>query len=457
LIEVLISIGVITVGLLGVAAMLPVGRYHIQEIEKLQQSAACGRASLAEVDLRNMAALCEPATVTQPGQPAPAEMGRFVRWDVAANQHAVYPWAAFTGPPQNAWYVEGLRDWAPLTPMPPYPAPCSVMLDPIGYAKMGPEREYFPYVASSLRPDGSSNPASATLHLLTNTNCPHYVRLPRVTFRMSAPQWVSNPPNPPVPAPFFPMPFALADRLFTWPDDVAIPVSGDMMERPQQMFLCSDGQGHALPGNVPSGVLPLYGQCQGDYSWMVMITPDPAERFYPAAQQKHLSISIVVFHKRDLATTAAAPPSERTVCANMVGEGFRGGEVKLTTAIDPAYLEVKPGQYLLLCGVDNQRIPIYQWYRVVAVDPDIEPDINPNSPGPPRWRRLVMLSGPDWLTPPTGGPYGNHWCDKQRDPNNANAFIAAPFDLDGDGKPADAVAVLADGVIGVFTQTITLP
>ncbi len=54
LMEVLISIGVLSIGLLGVAAMIPLGGITIQETAKADRAGACGRAGLRDVKIRGM-------------------------------------------------------------------------------------------------------------------------------------------------------------------------------------------------------------------------------------------------------------------------------------------------------------------------------------------------------------------------------------------------------------------
>jgi len=54
LMEVLISIFVMTFGLLGLAALIPVGRFAIEETGKADRSGACGRAALREVKVRRI-------------------------------------------------------------------------------------------------------------------------------------------------------------------------------------------------------------------------------------------------------------------------------------------------------------------------------------------------------------------------------------------------------------------
>jgi hypothetical protein len=54
LIEVLAAIGVLSIGLLALAALLPVGRYTINEATKADRTGDCGRAALHDVVVRRM-------------------------------------------------------------------------------------------------------------------------------------------------------------------------------------------------------------------------------------------------------------------------------------------------------------------------------------------------------------------------------------------------------------------
>jgi len=54
LMEVLIAMFVLSIGLLGVAALIPVGRLAIVEAGKADRSGACGRAALSEIKVRQM-------------------------------------------------------------------------------------------------------------------------------------------------------------------------------------------------------------------------------------------------------------------------------------------------------------------------------------------------------------------------------------------------------------------
>ena len=54
LLEVLISVFVLSVGLMGMAALLPVGRYAIVETGKADRAGACGRAALHQIKVCRM-------------------------------------------------------------------------------------------------------------------------------------------------------------------------------------------------------------------------------------------------------------------------------------------------------------------------------------------------------------------------------------------------------------------
>ena len=54
LLEILIATFVLAIGLLGLAALLPVGRFAIVETGKADRAGACGRAALRDVNVRRM-------------------------------------------------------------------------------------------------------------------------------------------------------------------------------------------------------------------------------------------------------------------------------------------------------------------------------------------------------------------------------------------------------------------
>ena len=70
LIEVLFSIGILLVGLWGVAVMIPLGKLALVATEKSDRTGACGRAALHEVKVREMLD-CTPWLVPDNGVTLP--------------------------------------------------------------------------------------------------------------------------------------------------------------------------------------------------------------------------------------------------------------------------------------------------------------------------------------------------------------------------------------------------
>ncbi len=68
LMEVLISIFVISIGLMGIAALIPVANYALLETSKADRSAACGQAAMRDIRVRGLA---DPLIWTPSGVPGP--------------------------------------------------------------------------------------------------------------------------------------------------------------------------------------------------------------------------------------------------------------------------------------------------------------------------------------------------------------------------------------------------
>jgi hypothetical protein len=131
-------------------------------------------------------------------------------------------------------------------------------------------------------------------------------------------------------------------------------------------------------------------QSMGNVSWMALV--------FGLDSLDVISLSIVVFHQRDLDVTTT-PSIERIAQidnADFYGGGVTGGDVRIHTTTVPivktdrnraAEVDVREGDWLLLA-----RSGIYAWYRVIAVDSDEGPDVM----GDPDDDRDVTLFGPDW-------------------------------------------------------------
>jgi hypothetical protein len=376
LLEVLISIFVLAFGLLGVAALIPLGRFALVETGKADRSAACGRAGMREVKVRNM---LDPARWWNAG-------------GAAMNLQLDNSGAAFTTPTgytATQWPNRGQ----------------SVCIDPVGTARYG-----FGAVATFPFANDTSGLANE-------------VRMPRITLDAGNTYHTGGSTV---------MPVALAQRVFTWGDDLLFEINEDEETyRPERLYSLDVGTGFGVD---PSAAIT--GEAEGNYSWMATVTPAASEAPLGYAEKKTYTVSIVVFYKRDFEvvpapTASVLTPAERLVQAEFQGLGLGGGEVELRTAHSPDYLNLREKEWVMLCGqTSDERFGsgavrnVFKWYRVVMTDDEPQPDGSD-------YLTYATLTGPDW---------NDDW--------NVQ-------DSDGDGL-RNAYAVLLDGVIGVYSTTIEL-
>lgn len=200
------------------------------------------------------------------------------------------------------------------------------------------------------------------------------------------------------------LPYALADRIFTWHDDLEIPVPTDPGARPVAM--------QDSGGNV--------WEIEGKYSWLATVTPEVTvpdvtspDRHY-IDRHRSYRVSIIVFYNRDFSppNNPLDPqiPSERAVKSQIVdgtGALYGGGDLQLfcdSSATPPQsgeYLDVKKGQWLMLSATDTLTTRnVFRWYRVIAAgetanESDDGVDLNGDGDSVD-WFREVTVAGPDW-------------------------------------------------------------
>jgi type II secretory pathway pseudopilin PulG len=416
LVEVLIAIFVIMFGILGLFAVLTLGRSYTEKTETITATLSCGDAVLSRVKMPtadNREYVRPSAPITETGWTS-IDVGRFFY------NGGTYP---TTTQPNDTSGLTGL-----------------VLIDPLGYAKSAGVD--FP----------AANPTEPRA-LLSDTTNPIQLAIPRITHwsgTAAAPVAISG---------------ALADRQNTWSDDVIIPlVEGD--SRPRQVYLAHERdsggkvigrRGVAMPWQpgdsqtTPAQLDALHGQSEGVYTWSVMVKPDDAQLALSARAQTQFTAWVLIYQRREVGSTVV--PVERTVVCNMVGNGVIGGDVKLTTTNGPEYFAVKRDQWLLLVGLDSSRRIQCAWYQIEVIDRDVTQETAT------RWSVNATLRGSDWPVYDPANPSA-HWLDRQRDPMDSSLFINAPFDLDNDGNACDVLAVIVDGLVRVHPssgRTITIP
>lgn len=140
-----------------------------------------------------------------------------------------------------------------------------------------------------------------------------------------------------------PMDLAMADSLCTSTDSLAFELPQDTSLMPEQLMIDSDGDGDRDDKRM----------FKGEYSYLLTVAP------YTADDGGMVSVSVVVFESRRLAETADAT----VLGINFVGGGYSGGEAELAQATNA----VKPGQWILVATPGPPAT--FRWYRVAAAQP----------------------------------------------------------------------------------------
>ena len=384
LLEVLFAIFVAAVGLLGLAALLTIGGVHTSQSERADRSAAAARAAFRDIEARDM---LRPFV----GSFIPGRVNQF-RWMDANGR----PWPPGVNPNQV--------DLTHYQRLPPF------VIDPIFVARhyddQGTAAPPFPHFVDS------NVPAALTglqLPRLTLTG----LYFPAATGREST---------------------AAADRVFTCQDDVAF------------FEYQRDARGNLGPdlnsnGALDANEVPQAPIVEGNYSYLVMVTPSEMENPVPTQlapdplnptrplnkavamdDRRVFTVQVVVFHKR-LTRSDGVPPAERQILAEVTSNNAR------LQPSDPSYVRrLAPGHWIMLSAKlntppDDPALagrPIHRWVRITSVGKTP----NPNEV-------LVTFGEPDWQTSitTTGG---------------------------GGGTPATAVVTIVDDIVGVFERTVEL-
>ena len=411
LLEVLISIGVVAVGLLGVAALIPIGAFAVNETAKADRSAALGRAAQHEVRVRRMLERLRPDGT--------APQWVLARYRVPMSNTHQFRRQYLIGQP----FV--------IDPMFATEAMCDTNTN--GYY------ECFPFKDLSFFTLNEQRLARLQLNIFEGI--------------LTDPQQL-----------------AVLNRIFRWQDDLIFDLDEDDPDlRPRQSCLWSDQSVAPYP-DASATVTALHAKAADHYSWMLTAVPDPSELLNNPTlshaeqldaltnlRQKTYEVSIVTFYKRDFTCdTAAEPPSERFVEIQFIGTGIGGGDARLmvltsekTQEQAQEYLKVKENEWIMVTGlvreprldpIADEYLPlndqlhrrIAKWYRVVRVDDEVDPtpytDLN-QTPNRDYWQRQITLAGPDW---------DSNW-----------PYYIGPLH----NQPR---ATIIDGVTGVYTTTITL-
>jgi hypothetical protein len=294
--EVLISLGILTIGLLGAMAMFPVGSYYMLRTDNADRGAAIAQSVMSDLQAKGKLNPQAWYVMTpNPQGPVGTANQRFNTIDGKYTPNRAPVAATFTRPFAEAM-AEGLRlSTNPVTTTRQFGSAYDI--DPM-------------YATIALLPTNSGSnltgvaypfPATAFMYPVTG---PYYGapqwgpwRVPgrnsterawpirRVTFQQSS-GW--------------PFDATLAEHYFRGNDDLAIDLP-ERDDRPaQQRWDAADGE-------------PLARQWVGDYSWIVTVVPTSRTARDGMARNPEsyaYDVSVVVFYKRVLPSTAPLTPGE---------------------------------------------------------------------------------------------------------------------------------------------------
>lgn len=331
LLEVLISMFVMTVGLLSIASLVPVGKHLQSKGTQVDRASGFGRAAFRDLKARG---ILDPRNWSRPDAATNAvydplsfqrdydsEYASGSRGDFLPQHPFSYsgtPWAPMPATPSRLWYGP-----FPFAPINNYSSLIGVVIDPLGVsAGFGVS---FPF---------GSNPSTDA-------------SLPRIT---SGPFGSANAS----------VRAALADSIFRMQDELVMEIPSKPDSLPFQK-LESDSRRMSL----------------GNYSWLATVVPSPELTNARNVSSIPCTVSVAVFNKRSL---DASTCSER-VCK--LDTTFGMFQDELTLKLDTAdvatqykgdgtkHLAVAPGSWIMLAGwldlngngtADQWH---YKWHRII--------------------------------------------------------------------------------------------
>ncbi|MDZ4780880.1 MAG: hypothetical protein SGJ19_11555 [Planctomycetia bacterium] len=420
MLEVLVSVFVLTVGILGLAALIPIGRFEVLEAGKLDRGATLGKIAFREVLLRDMLRETNWVAYDDSAQ-------EYVYWpNYISNLNAQEASRIYSGPfvidpamlaePRNRDYVFGGSNGVPS----PATFPYNVALDASDAGLANVPR--LPRLSlTDLMPYPEFDPANNLFRINPTTLSNSNLQRDKDS--------------------------SLSDRIFRGHDDLSYVVADDQDARPTQQYTINSAA-NSEQFERQEVQARLNATSVGDYSWLVMASPAFNEVYdssvgYKSGKVRTFDVSVVVFYKRPISLLPAddtEAPAERTVAITFGGSGVGGGSAHLSHP-DPKYLrDLRPNQWLLVTGkLDTSTWPttpppptqppvVAKWYRIVSVDDGSGVTDPPSGEDP---HRDVTLDGADW---------------------DMNRFVALASGPEGDSTSAS----IFDGVIAVYERTVRI-
>jgi Tfp pilus assembly protein PilV len=344
LMEVLISIGIVAIGLVSIASLIPVGGLQAQKADQIQRQSDVGLDVLREFTTRGFAIV------------DPAEKCQWVRFD-------------------GSKYVSYFPLNVSANPAPDEPFFLPVAIDPMMVAKAANSG------TAADKTTVSTFPANAP------SSAPTMKRLATVS--------AASQSGSALPYTFQPK-VELADSIFRSTDDVVV-------DQPTDASLPGTSSYFRNSSNNP-----LKRSSAGIYSWLATLTPYYREEgAIPPIAGMQCTLSLAILYRRNLAQvpSSGSGQEEMVSVTKMAGGGITGGDMTFTVT-QPQFDMLRPGQWLMLCRnetwKDSATPPVthtlrnFKWYRILSA-----------AAGDTSGTAEVTLSGPDcsdWATSLSSSP-----------------------------------------------------
>lgn len=394
--EVLIAMGILAVGLLGVASVFPVGGFYMQSGDLADRGGAIAQAALEDAVIR--------------GHLNPEN---WLVHDVSNGRGAIISFADGLPNPTNPGRRRlGLRE-ASIESF-SYPNDTLSVIKPL---RSDLARGALFGEAYIIDPLGFAGAAANSD--LTNVNNSSPIRSFPGFPMSTANQWYTSPSW---------APWDSAGGRLLWPVRRVSTLSNwGNLQLSREFFSGFDDLALTLPdsGDEParqnwetwasgSGAAPSVRQSRGDYSWIISVAPGSSTARNGLATNPDaypVEVSAVVFHKRVLPKERSIgvqeiADTEKLVDARVVSTSPGGGELLLTKrANDPGespFEDLRAGQYVLVTGPHPLSTPqrpmlVLRWCRVLNIEDSGEPLLRGGQPILNRdLQVLVSLRGADW-------------------------------------------------------------
>jgi hypothetical protein len=358
LLEVLIAMFVLLFGLMGVAAIFPVGNHYAGKGEQYDRSSALTASAIAELKARGML--------------APQ------RWIYPDTSTVIDANGWFAGAPTNPANLAGMGQ--------------AFVIDPLGAAETATNDaagNFFPYGANAAGVPWTLDPAGGGRWPIRRVTFGSYLGGPKMSTRV-------------------------AETVMQLRDDLStqLPTEND---HPGRQVFQVDNNGTE---NNPTDDLLLARGYAGSYTWLATVVPTSAngDPFVPDALQamqpsdpRHGSflydVSVAVFLRREITPGAR---TERMLAAEL----GPGGDLVLydpqndAATVDFATEDVRPGRWIALVGPhpSTGKLLLY-WYKLLSLDDETADGANARSPlrllsntNTIVTGRSAMVDGPEWPT-----------------------------------------------------------